>query len=166
MSRPQRIEPGPGQESVWDYPRPPAVDPTGARIRIEHGGRTVAETTRAIRILETSQPPGFYLPPDDVDLSVLRPSSDRTSCEWKGTASYFHLVVDGVPAVPDAAWMYPSPAPRFAAIAGYLAFYPQRVDACFVDDERVEGNEGSFYGGWITSKIVGPFKGGAGSWGW
>lgn len=166
MALPQRIEPGPGQESVWDYPRPPAVDPTSSLIRIEHGGRTIAESTRAIRILETSQPPGIYLPPDDVDLSVLRPSSDHTFCEWKGAASYFHLVVDGVPAVPDAAWTYPDPSPRFAAIAGYVAFYPQRVDACFVDGERVEGNEGSFYGGWITSKVVGPFKGGAGSWGW
>ncbi len=166
MPRPQRIEPGPGQESVWDYPRPPAVDPTSSTIRVEHGGRIIAETTRAIRILETSQPPGIYLPPDDVDLSVLLPSPEATFCEWKGTASYRHLAVPGTPIVPDAAWTYPTPAPRFAAITGYLAFYPQRVDACYVDDERVEGNDGSFYGGWITSKVVGPFKGGAGSWGW
>lgn len=166
MARPQRIEPGPGQESVWDYPRPPAIEPTSSRIRIEHGGRVIAETTAAIRVLETSQPPGIYLPPGDVDHSVLRPSSDQTVCEWKGTARYLHLVVTGVPAVPDAAWTYPSPVPSFAAIADHIAFYPQRVDACFVDDERVEANEGSFYGGWITSKIVGPFKGGAGSWGW
>jgi uncharacterized protein (DUF427 family) len=166
MARPQRIEPGPGQESVWDYPRPPAVDPTSSLIRIEHGGRTIAETTRAIRILETSQPPGIYLPPDDVDASVLLPSPEHTFCEWKGTASYVHLAVPGTPTVLDAAWTYPSPSPRYAAIAGYLAFYPQRVDACFVDGEQVEANEGSFYGGWITSKVVGPFKGGAGSWGW
>ena len=166
MSRPQRIEPGPGQESVWDYPRPPAVDPTSSVIRIEHAGRVVAETKRAIRVLETSQPPGIYLPPDDVDLELLAPSPEHTFCEWKGTASYLHLVVPGAAPVVDAAWTYPSPSPRFATITGYLAFYPQWVDACFVDDERVDGNEGSFYGGWITSRIVGPFKGGAGSWGW
>ena len=166
MSRPEVIEPGPGQESVWDYPRPPAVEPTSSLVRVEHGGRTIAETSRAIRILETSQPPGFYLPPDDVDLSVLTASSTTTACEWKGMAAYFDLTVPGVPTVADAAWCYPSPTPGFAAIAGHLAFYPQRVDACFVDDERVEGNEGSFYGGWITSKVVGPFKGGPGTWGW
>ncbi len=166
MPRPQRIEPGPGQESVWDYPRPPAVDPTSSRVRVVHGGRTIAETSGAIRILETSQPPGFYLPPDDVDLSVLRPSPQHTFCEWKGTASYVHLVVPGTEPVVDAGWTYPAPSARFEAIALYYAFYPQRVDACFVDDEQVEGNQGSFYGGWITSKVVGPFKGGAGSWGW
>ncbi|UDY35856.1 DUF427 domain-containing protein [Dermatobacter hominis] len=166
MPRPKAIEPGPGQESVWDYPRPPAIEPTSSLVRVEHGGRTVAETTRAIRILETSQPPGFYLPPDDVDLSVLVASSTATACEWKGMASYFDLAVPGVPVVADAAWSYPTPTPRFAAITDHLAFYPQCVDACFVDDERVEGNEGSFYGGWITSKVVGPFKGGPGSWGW
>lgn len=166
MPRPERIEPGPGQESVWDYPRPPALEPTSSRVRVVHAGRTIAETTRAIRILETSQPPGFYLPPDDVDLTVLTPSSTSTACEWKGLASYVDLTVPGSPTVADAAWTYPSPAPRFAAIAGHLAFYPQRVDACFVDDEQVEPNEGSFYGGWITSKVVGPFKGGPGTWGW
>lgn len=166
MARPRCIEPGPGQESVWDYPRPPAIEPTSSLVRVEHGGRTVAETTRAVRILETSQPPGFYLPPDDVDLSVLIPSASATGCEWKGTASYFDLAVSGVPTVADAAWSYSNPTPRFAAIAGYLAFYPQRVDACFVDGERVESNDGSFYGGWITSKVVGPFKGGPGTSGW
>lgn len=166
MARPQPIPPGPGQESVWDYPRPPAIERTTSLVRVEHGGRTIAETCRAIRILETSQPPGFYLPPDDVDLSLLIPSSSATACEWKGMASYFDLAVPGVEIVADAAWSYPSPTPRFADIAGHLAFYPQRVDACFVDGERVESNDGSFYGGWITSKVVGPFKGGPGSWGW
>ena len=166
MPRPERIEPGPGQESVWDYPRPPALDPTTSLVRVVHAGRTIAETTRAIRILETSQPPGFYLPPDDVAQTVLVPSLTSTACEWKGLASYVDLAVPGSPTVADAAWTYPSPAPRFAAIAGYLAFYPQRVGACFVDDEQVEPNEGSFYGGWITSKVVGPFKGGPGTWGW
>lgn len=163
--RPERIEPGPGQESVWDYPRPPRVEPAGRRIRVEHGGRTVADTTSAWRVLETSQPPAYYLPPDDVDRSLLRPSSSRTVCEWKGAASYWDLVVDGA-VVADAAWSYPSPTPRFEPIRDHLAFYAQKVDGCFVDDERVVPNEGSFYGGWITSWVVGPFKGAPGTMGW
>ena len=166
MNRPNRIEPGPGQASVWDYPRPPRTEPTSSVIRIVHGGRTIAETTKAIRVLETSQPPGIYLPPSDVDLTVLHPSDEHTFCEWKGTASYLNLVMDDVPPVADVAWTYPSPDPAYAAITGYLAFYPQRVDACFIDDEQVDPNEGSFYGGWITSAVVGPFKGGAGTLGW
>jgi uncharacterized protein (DUF427 family) len=161
-----RIEPGPGQESVWDYPRPPAVVPTDERVRIVHAGHVVADTRRAVRVLETSQPPGYYLPADDVDASVLRPSATSTGCEWKGRAAYVDLAVPGAPVVRDVAWTYPSPTPAFAAIAGHLAFYPQRVDACFVDDEQVQANEGDFYGGWITSKVVGPFKGGPGTWGW
>lgn len=167
MPRPQRIEPGPGQESVWDYPRPPAIERTTARIRVVHAGVTVVDTTDAWRILETSQPPAYYLPRSAVtDPALLRPSGLHTACEWKGTASYVDLAVPGAPVVADAAWWYPSPAPAYAAIAGHLAFYPQRVDACFVDDEQVQANEGDFYGGWVTSKVVGPFKGGAGSWGW
>ena len=166
MGRPERIEPGPGQESVWDYPRPPRLEPTAARVRVVHGGHVVADTRRALRVLETSQPPAFYLPPDDVDLDVLAPSATRTFCEWKGSASYVDLEVPGTARVADAAWRYDQPTPAFAAIAGFLAFYAQRVDACFVDDEQVQANAGDFYGGWITSKVVGPFKGGAGTWGW
>jgi uncharacterized protein (DUF427 family) len=166
VERVARIEPGPGQESVWDYPRPPRVEETSSRIRVVHAGRVVAETTSALRVLETSQPPAFYLPPGDVDLGLLRPSDTHTFCEWKGTASYHSLVVPGAEPVADAAWSYPSPSPAFEAIRDHLAFYPQKVDACFVDDEQVEPNEGSFYGGWITSKVVGPFKGAPGTWGW
>lgn len=166
MRRPQRIEPGPGQESVWDYPRPPRVERTAARVRVVHAGHVVAETTAAWRVLETSQPPGFYLPAADVDASLLVASATHTFCEWKGVASYVDLAVPGAPVVADAGWTYPEPTPAFAPIAGHLAFYPQRVDACFVDGEQVDANEGSFYGGWITSTVVGPFKGGAGSWGW
>jgi uncharacterized protein (DUF427 family) len=114
------------------------------------------------QVLETSQPPAYYLPPADVDLSLVTPTLHRTFCEWKGQAHYWTITVGDDVRV-DAAWSYPSPTPRFAALAGHLAFYPQRVDACYVDDEQVAPNEGSFYGGWITSKIVGPFKGGAGS---
>jgi uncharacterized protein (DUF427 family) len=162
---PSRIEPGPGQESVWDYPRPPALDATDAHVKVQFAGATVADTRRAIRVLETSQPPAFYLPPDDVDLALMIPTASRSSCEWKGEAEYRTLQV-GDRESRDAAWLYRRPTPPFQAIAGYLAFYPQRVDACFVDDERVEPNEGSFYGGWITSQVVGPFKGGTGTGHW
>jgi uncharacterized protein (DUF427 family) len=151
---------------VWDYPRPPRIDPVTSHIQVVHAGQVIVDTTKAIRILETSQPPGIYVPPSDTDLTVLHPSRQRTLCEWKGMASYLDLDVDGAPIVADAAWTYPEPDPRYEAIAGYLAFYPQRVDACSIDGERVDPNEGSFYGGWITSKVVGPFKGGPGSQGW
>jgi uncharacterized protein (DUF427 family) len=162
---PTRIEPGPGQESVWDYPRPPALDPTDAHVVVQFAGATVADTRRAIRVLETSQPPAFYLPPEDVDLDLLVATPTRTFCEWKGLAEYRTLQV-GDRVSPDAAWLYRQPTPAFAAINGHLSFYPQRVDACFVDDERVDPNEGSFYGGWITSRVVGPFKGGPGTGHW
>jgi uncharacterized protein (DUF427 family) len=161
----QRIEPGPGQESVWDYPRPPALEPTERRLVVEHAGVTVADTTAGFRVLETSQPPAFYLPPDDIAMELLEPTLSRTFCEWKGQAHYYTLRV-GDHVAEDAAWSYAQPLPRFAPIAGYLAFYPQRVDACFVDGERVAPNEGSFYGGWITASVVGPFKGGPGSAHW
>ena len=159
--RPQRIEPGPGQESVWDYPRPPAVVPFNGRVRIVHAGAVVADTTSAWRVLETSQPPAFYLPPADIDLVRLRASSSTTWCEWKGSAAYWQL--DGIA---DTAWSYAHPTPAFAVIAGHLAFYAQKVDECWVDDERVQPNPGNFYGGWITSTVVGPFKGAPGTLGW
>ena len=159
--RPQRIEPGPGQESVWDYPRPPAVAPFGGRVRVVHGGLVVADTTSAWRVLETSQPPAFYLPPADIDLERLSASSSTTWCEWKGPASYWQL-----DDVADAAWSYANPTHTFAEIAGHFAFYAQKVDECWVDDEMVQPNPGNFYGGWITSKVVGPFKGAPGTMGW
>lgn len=159
--RPARIEPGPGQESVWDYPRPPAVVPFDGRIRIVHDGRVLADTTAAWRVLETSQPPAFYLPPADIDMARLHPSATSTWCEWKGRATYWH-----VDQVHDAAWSYPQPTRGFEPITGHLAFYAQQLDECWVDDERVAPNPGSFYGGWITSKVVGPFKGGPGTLGW
>lgn len=162
---PTRIEPGPGQESVWDYPRPPRVERTDALVVVMFGGATVAETRRALRVLETSQPPAFYLPPDDVDLSCLVPTRSRTFCEWKGQAVYHSLRVGDRESV-DAAWSYPAPTPAYEAIRDHLAFYPQRIDTAFVDGEQVEPNEGAFYGGWITSAVVGPFKGGAGTSHW
>lgn len=165
MSRPERIEPGPGQESVWDYPRPPRIEPSASRFSVEVGGVTIAESTRVLRVLETSQPPAIYFPPDDVRTDLLEPTTTRTWCEWKGAASYWALRL-GDRVLADVAWSYPDPVPAFAPIRGYLAFYPQRVDACFVDGEQASANEGAFYGGWVWSRIVGPFKGGAGSAGW
>ena len=150
---------------MWDYPRPPALERTPKRLRVEFAGITIADTTGGYRVLETSQPPAYYIPTSDIAMDFLITSSHRTFCEWKGQAHYYSILANGREAV-DAAWAYSSPLPRFDDIKGYLAFYPQRVDACFVDDERVHANEGSFYGGWITADIVGPFKGGLGSAGW
>jgi uncharacterized protein (DUF427 family) len=165
MARPRRIEPGPGQESVWDYPRPPIVVPSSEHVVVRHRGRVLVDTVRSLRVLETSQPPAYYLPLADTDTTLLSPSSRSTFCEWKGAATYFDLVVDGE-VVRDAAWTYPSPTARFEALVDHLAVYPQRVEECFVDGERVVANDGDFYGGWVTSRVVGPFKGAPGTLGW
>ncbi len=165
MAGRQRIEPGPGQESVWDYPRPPRLEPSSRRVKVEFGGEEIASTTRAYRVLETSHPPVFYLPREDVRVEFLMPSARSTFCEFKGRAGYFDLVVGGRRSR-EACWFYAEPSPRFAAIKDHLAFYPSRVDACFVDEERVTSQEGDFYGGWLTREIVGPFKGAPGTWGW
>ena len=150
---------------MWDYPRPPALEPVTDRIRVIVDGLVIADTTSAYRVLETSQPPAYYLPPADLDLDRLRPTLSRTFCEWKGQASYWSVVTDGR-VVEDAAWSYAAPTARFAAIAGHLAFYAQKADECWVGDDRVRANEGNFYGGWITDRVVGPFKGGAGTAWW
>ena len=152
-------------ESVWDYPRPPRAEPSRRRIRVVIGDVTVADTTRAMRVLETSHPPGYYIPPEDVRREYLRPSRRHTFCEFKGQASYYDLVV-GERVVRDAAWYYADPAPGYEVIRDHLAFYPGRVDACFVDEEQVVAQAGDFYGGWLTADIVGPFKGGPGTAGW
>jgi uncharacterized protein (DUF427 family) len=132
----------------------------------ELSGVVVADTTKAVRVLETSQPPAYYLPLADIDQTLLRPSAARsTTCEWKGAATYLDVVV-GDRVVPAAAWSYLDPRAGFEAIAGHVAFYAQKMDRCSVAGETVEPNEGDFYGGWVTSKVVGPFKGGPGSWGW
>lgn len=159
-----RVEPGAGQESVWDYPRPPVLEASSRHIVVALAGHIVADTTRAHRVLETSQPPAYYIAPADVDLTVLVPSTQRTFCEWKGQASYYDVVVGSVVAR-AAVWTYLDPTPAFDGIRGHLAFYAQKLD-CSVDDEVVVGNEGTFYGGWITSDVVGPFKGGAGTAHW
>ena len=152
-------------ESVWDYPRPPRLEPTERHITIRHCGRLVADTRRALRVLETSHPPVYYLPPGDVDVSLLEPAAGQSFCEWKGTARYWDVVVDGE-RIERAAWSYPDPAPPFAALKDHLAFYADRVDDCRVDGEIVRPQPGSFYGGWITEDILGPFKGGRGTTGW
>jgi uncharacterized protein (DUF427 family) len=159
-----RVEPGPGQESVWDYPRPPRLEPTSRHIVVSWRGHPIADTTRAHRVLETSQPPAYYLDPADVDLTVLRPSPHVTFCEWKGQATYFDVVIDDAVA-PAAVWTYRHPVPAFDPIRDHLAFYAQQLE-CSVDGEPVVGNEGTFYGGWITRDVVGPFKGGAGTAHW
>lgn len=161
----KRIEPGPGQESVWDYPRPPLLESTTAALRVLLGGQVIAETGAAYRVLETSHPPTYYFPPGDVDLSCLRETERRTACEWKGLARYFDVLAGGERR-PAAAWAYPQPVPAFAALADHVAFFASAMDLCSVDGETVDSQEGDFYGGWITSQVVGPFKGAGGTWGW
>jgi len=165
MAFSRRIEPGPAQESVWDYPRPPRLEPSSALIRVEFSGVLIASTTSAWRVLETSQPPTYYLPRSDISSDVLREAAGQSFCEWKGVASYLDIVV-GSAASASAAWYYPNPNLEFAPLKDHVAFYPRRVDSCWVGEELVEQNDGDFYGGWITSQVVGPFKGGAGTSGW
>ncbi len=153
-------------ESVWDYPRPPLLEPTVRRIRIVHQGTLLADTTHALRVLETSHPPVYYLPPEDLAMQHLRPSRHRQSfCEFKGMASYWDLELDGS-CIEAVAWSYPAPAPRFAGLRDHLAFYAGKLDECSVDGEMVQPQPGDFYGGWITSHVSGPFKGAPGTLGW
>ncbi len=165
MSSVRRVEPGPGQESVWDYPRPPRLEATSASLEIRLGGEMVARTGDAYRVLETSHPPTYYLPTSAFTPGVLRPSAGSSYCEWKGEAAYYDLVTPARTAV-RAGWTYPSPSPGFEALVGHVAVMPALVDECRVDDEVVVPQEGRFYGGWITSRVVGPFKGGPGTRGW
>jgi uncharacterized protein (DUF427 family) len=142
-------------ESVWGYPRPPRVESSTRRIRVELGGETIVDTRGAYRVLETSHPPAYYIGLDDVAPGVLEPSPGRTTfCEWKGTASYYDVVAGGQRAE-RAAWTYHDPLPGFEEIRDAVAFYPALMDACWVDEERVEPQSGGFYGGWITSDILG-----------
>lgn len=154
-------------ESVWDYPRPPRLEPSPRRIRIVHAGVVLADTTQSLRILETSHPPVFYIPPQDVAMEHMRASQRRGSfCEFKGIASYWSLCLPGQPVVADVAWSYAQPSASYAALRDHLAFYASRVDECTVDGERVVAQPGDFYGGWITSHVKGPFKGAPGTMGW
>lgn len=163
QSRPEfAVEPGTGQESAWDYPRPPAVIPDERTVEV-HGadGRMVARTERSIRVLETSHPPSFYLPPDAVLDGALVPTAGSSHCEWKGQAEY----VAQAGTTDPVGWRYPAPYPEFADHAGWVSFYPDRV-RCWVDGEAVRAQAGGFYGGWVTDDVVGPFKGEPGTSGW
>ena len=160
-----RPAPGPGQESVWDYPRPPRVEPERRRVRIVFAGESIVDSSRALRVLETSHPPNIYVPFADVRDGVLAENSRHTVCEWKGVATYWDLTV-GERRSAAVAWSYPTPNPDFEQLVRYVSFYPAPMDGCYLDDERVTPQPGGFYGGWITDDIVGPFKGGEGTWGW
>lgn len=155
----------PGQEWVWDFPRPPRVEEVEARLRVEFAGRTIADSVRGVRVLETSHPPTYYIPLNDVEDGVLIPGPGTSWCEFKGRARYYEVAV-GDHRAPRAAWGYDNPDRGFERLAGMAAFYPSRMSGCFVDGERVKAQEGDFYGGWITSRVVGPFKGGPTTLGW
>jgi uncharacterized protein (DUF427 family) len=163
--RPKRIVPGPGQESVWDYPRPPRVEEVTKRIQVVLNGVLIADTVRAKRVLETSHPPVYYIPPQDVRMEYLVEALGSSVCEWKGQAKYYTVVV-GQRRADRAAWSYPEPKAGYEAIRDHLAFYAGPMDACMVDGECAEPQPGGFYGGCITADVVGPFKGEPGTSGW
>ena len=165
MSRPVPLPHGPGQESVWDYPRPPRVEPDGRLVVVELGGVEVCRTRRGLRLLETSHPPTWYLPEGDWAPGALEAAAGSSRCEWKGDASYL-TVVGGDRRAERAAWTYRDPVPDYALLRDAVAVYPAAVDRCTVDGEVVRPQEGGFYGGWITDEVVGPFKGVPGSTWW
>ncbi len=150
--------PRPGQESVWDYPRPPRLEVDGRRVIVRVADRVLADSRRAIRVLETASPPTFYLPPEDIDQSLLRKAEGGSACEWKGRACYWSVLSPDGAVLASVGWSYPQPNAAFAAIAGWLSFYPGRLH-CEVDGERVQPQPGGFYGGWLTDEIAGPVKG-------
>jgi len=150
---------------VWDYPRPPRLEPSDEQVEVVLGGVVVARTSRALRILETSHPPTYYLPRADFGEGALRPADGGSFCEWKGQAAYLD-VVGGDAVAARAAWYYPTPTAAYAALRGHVALYPGLMDRCTVDGEVVRPQPGGFYGGWVTSRVVGPFKGGPGTLGW
>ncbi|EKT81368.1 hypothetical protein WSS_A18266 [Rhodococcus opacus M213] len=156
---------GPGQESVWDYPRPPVVQLSGELVEVRFGVQLVARTRNPLRLLETSHPPTYYLPRTCFAEGVLHPVAGSTVCEWKGRADYFDVVAGGHVAE-RAAWHYPRPVAGYESLVGHVAVMPGSMDGCFVDGERVLPQTGGFYGGWITDRVVGPFKGVPGSRFW
>ncbi|QFT78889.1 DUF427 domain-containing protein [Erythrobacter sp. THAF29] len=156
---------GPGQESVWDYPRPAICEPTDRRIQIIHQSVPLVDSTKAWRTLETSHPPTYYIPPMDIAIEHLEPNARRTICEWKGQARYWDVVI-GDERLEAVAWSYPEPTPAFCGIRDYIAFYPEPFDRCLVDGEQITPQPGQFYGGWISQYEAGPFKGIPGSRFW
>jgi uncharacterized protein (DUF427 family) len=163
--KPEPIEPGPGQESVWDYPRPPRLEPITKRIRIVFAGQEIVDTTSAWRVLETSHPPVYYIPRSDIRDGCLVEEPRTSFCEWKGRARYLGVRV-GDRTAEASAWYYPEPNPAFEPIRDHVAFYPEAMDRCTVDGETVRPQPGGFYGGWVTSDLVGPFKGEPGTEFW
>lgn len=161
--KPEKV--GPGQESVWDYPRPPRLERVSDRLRVEFAGEVIADTRAGFRVLETSHPPVYYFPPEDIRRDLVVTAPGDSFCEFKGSAVYWSIVA-GDQRTDRAAWSYPNPTAGFAPIRDYLAFYASRVDACWVGQERVTPQQGDFYGGWITSRVVGPFKGAPETAGW
>lgn len=161
---PFAVEPGPGQVSVWDFPRPPQLSPDAREVVVRWGGSEVACTRGSIRVLETSHPPTWYLPWRDVDRRFFEPASGSSFCEWKGPARYWSLV-DGRRRLPRHAWSYPDPLEGAEALADCVAMYASQLDIT-VDGGAVRPQPGGFYGGWITAELVGPFKGDPGSEGW
>jgi len=158
-------QPEPGQQSVWDYPRPPALAIDSRRVVVRAGNQIIADTQRACRVLETASPPTFYLPPVDVAMDLLRPATGASLCEWKGRAGYWSVITTDGSDYSKVAWSYPHPTPAFAQIAGWISFYPGRIH-CEVDGERVRPQPGGFYGGWLTEEVIGPVKGTPGSGHW
>jgi uncharacterized protein (DUF427 family) len=162
---PTAASPGAQQESVWDYPRPPRVEASERHVRVIVDGVTIADSRNAVRVLETSHPPAWYVPLVDIRMDLLVPTTRRTGCEYKGEAAYYRIQV-GKTDRKDAAWSYASPLPGYEVITDHVSFYPGRVDEAWVDGHRVMPQAGDFYGGWITPEIIGPFKGGPGTFGW
>jgi uncharacterized protein (DUF427 family) len=165
MTRPRREKPGPGQESVWDYPRPPRIELSERHIEIVFGGIKLADSKSARRVLETSHPPVYYIPEQDIRMECLSRAGGSSMCEWKGIAVYYDVRA-GERTAARAAWSYPEPTPAFESLRACIAFYPALMDECYVDGERVRPQPGGFYGGWITRDIVGPFKGSPGTGFW
>ncbi len=152
-------------ESVWDYPRPPGVEAFAGEVEVRHHGYVLVKSNNTYRVLETSHPPVFYIPPEDIMMELLHKTTRTSSCEFKGKAVYFDLMTTDLN-VENVAWSYEQPRRGYEIIKDHLAFYPSKLDACYVDGERVKPQEGDFYGGWVTANIRGPFKGGPGTWGW
>ncbi|OKH18927.1 DUF427 domain-containing protein [[Limnothrix rosea] IAM M-220] len=165
FSRPQPLPTTPDQESVWDYPRPPRLEPCQKQIKIMFNGVAIAETSDSYRVLETSHPPVYYLPPTAIEQHYLQAAEGQSFCEWKGLAHYYNIVVQDK-TLAKVGWYYPEPTAPFKELQNYVAFYAQPMDACYVDGEKVTPQPGGFYGGWITKDIIGPFKGEPGSFGW
>jgi len=159
------VPPGPGQESVWDYPRPPAIQAVDQRIHVVFNREVIAESTNSLRVVETAGAPVYYIPPEDIKMGYLHPTHHSSFCEWKGTAKYWNVKVKDRE-TNNAAWGYPRPESGYEPIAGFLAFYAQKMDACYVGNELVTPQPGKFYGGWVTANLVGPIKGESGSESW